>query len=385
MLSKLIVFIIILLWNGYPVYGQNLTPSIADTVTQVSPAVVMIKGEKISRTYQPGRIVLTHDYRIGSGFIIDKEGYILTCYHIISDAETISVELKSGKTYQAKIVKIDSKADISLLKINAKGSFPALEIGDPHKVRAGDQIIIIGNPLPKEVNMPPKVFKIPPAFKHSVSCGIIGSTERVGINHKRLFQLSLPVNFGNSGGPLLNENGEVIGVVNSKMLTFNGYPLEGVGFALSIEEAKGILQDYAAQQPTVIEINELVSNKKIRILILLTVIAVLLVLILSLRICRRRYKQYKFIKKKLYHAVYAGDYQQYAHILQRVCSNGFFGYGEVLINDLILLQSKEPWILSELNCRLENLKAKLNDLDKQRQIMKYQARINQVSGNMGCR
>lgn len=256
MLSKLVTLIVVLLMNNL-VYGQNLTPSIADTVAQVSPAVVMIKGEKISRIYQPGRITVTHNYRIGSGFIIDKEGYILTCYHIISDAETISVELKSGKIYVAKIVKIDSKADISLLKINSQGFFPSLKIGDPHKVRAGDQIIIIGNPLPKEVNMPPR------AFKHSVSCGIIGSTERVGINHKRLFQLSLPVNFGNSGGPLLNENGEVIGVVNSKMLTFNGYPLEGVGFALSIEEAKGILQDYAAQQPPAIEINELSSNKKI--------------------------------------------------------------------------------------------------------------------------
>ncbi len=374
MLSKLITFIVILLWNGYLAYGQNLTPSIADTVSQVIPAVVMIKGEKISRTYQPGRIIVTHDYRIGSGFIINKEGYILTCYHIISDAETISVELKSGKIYQAKIVKIDSKADISLLKIISKEIFPLLKIGNPSKVRAGDSIIIIGNPLPKEVNIPPK------AFKHSVSCGIIGSTERVGINHKRLFQLSLPVNFGNSGGPLLDEKGEVIGVVNSKMLTFNGYPLEGVGFALSIEEAKGMLEDYIVQQPSAIQkINELSSNKKIRILSLLAAIAGILTLTLFLRIRWNRFKtwnrakQYKSIKKKIYRAVYAGDYQQYARILQKVL--GLSEHWEALIDDLIFLQSKEPWILSELNSQLEDLKAKLNDLDKQRQIMKYQARM----------
>ncbi|MDI6735769.1 MAG: trypsin-like peptidase domain-containing protein [bacterium] len=372
MLSKLVIFIVALLWNGDLIYGQKLTPSIADTVTQVSPAVVMIKGEKISRTYQPGRITITHNYRIGSGFIIDKEGYILTCYHIISDAETISVELKSGKTYEAKIVKINSKADISLLKINSKEFFPALKIGDSFKVRAGDQIIIIGNPLPKEVNMPHM------AFKHSVSCGIIGSTERVGINHMRLFQLSLPVNFGNSGGPLLNENGEVIGVVNSKMLTFNGYPLEGVGFALSIEEAKGIFEDYTAQQPPAISINELSFNKKFRILSLLAGIAIILTLTLFLRICWNRSKQYKFIKKKIYRAVYAGDYQQYTRILQKVFGrHGLFEDWETLINDLIFLQSKEPWILSELNNQLEDLKAKLNDLDKQRQIMKCQARMKQ--------
>ncbi len=373
MLAKLIVFSVILLLRGDLVYGQNLTPSIADTVTQVSPAVVMIKGEKVSRTYQPGRIIITHDYRIGSGFIINKNGYILTCYHIIADAETISVELKSGKTYEAKIVKIDSKSDISLLKINSNEIFPSLKIGNPSKVRAGDSIIIIGNPLPKEVNMLPK------AFKHSVSCGIVGSTERVGINHMRLFQLSLPVNFGNSGGPLLSENGEVIGVVNSKMLTFNGYPLEGVGFALSIEETKEILEDYAIQQPTFLPINKLPLNKKFRILSLLTAIAAILTLILFLRICWNRSKQYKFIKKKIYRAIYAGDYQQYVRILQKVFRrHGLFEHWEKLINDLIFLQSKEPWILSELNNQLENLKAKLNDFDKQRQIMKCQARMKRV-------
>ncbi|MEW6096933.1 MAG: trypsin-like peptidase domain-containing protein [bacterium] len=387
-MSRLVVSITILLWTACPTYifAQELTPpSVADVVNQVSPAVVIIKGENISRTYQPGRIIVKHDYRIGSGFIINSEGYILTCNHIISNADIIEVELKSGKKYEAKILKRNSMADISLVKINAKNPLPAVKIGDATKVKAGNPIIIIGNPLPKQVNMPPK------AFKHSVACGVIGSTERVSSNNMQLFQLSLPVNFGNSGGPLLNEYGEVIGIVNSKMLTFNSYPLEGVGFALSIKEAEGIFKELTIynRKEAGIQFDELPLEKsRALILIFLTIIASVLIFILFIRIYQIGYKQYKFIKKKIYSAVYTGDYQRYANILKKVFknylvsinkSNELDGYFESLMDDLILLQTKEPWILPELSKRLEDLSTKLRDsLDLQRQIMKYQLKIKRM-------
>ncbi|MEW6609907.1 MAG: trypsin-like peptidase domain-containing protein, partial [bacterium] len=316
MISSLFIFFMIL-FVPY-VFAQELLPTVADVVNEVSPAVVLIKGEKISQTYQPGRVIIKHDYRIGSGFIIDPAGYILTCHHIITDADNIEVELKSGEKYEAKILKIDKKTDISLLKISHRKPLPQVKIGDPTKVREGNPIIIIGNPLPQQVNMPPK------AFKHSVACGVIGSTERVSNNNLHLFQLSLPVNFGNSGGPLFNEYGEVIGIVNSKMLTFNGYPLEGVGFALSIEEAKEIFNEFTVyKRKEKLTLSDDLSKDKVKLLTLLAIIAVLLTSILFFRISQNRWRQYKFIKKKLYKCVYAGDYQRFSTIIHKVLKNSF--------------------------------------------------------------
>lgn len=378
--NKVVITIIVIFLAICPVYvlAQEIVPSVADVVNQVSDAVVVIKGEKISRTYQPGRIIVTHDYRIGSGFIIDSEGYILTCNHIISEADIIQVELKSGEKYEAKRIKVNPQADVSLLKINPKNILTSVKIGDSDKVRAGDAVIIIGNPLPKEINMPPKVFK------HSVACGVIGSTERVTNNNMQLFQLSLPVNFGNSGGPLLNKYGEVIGIVNSKMLTFNKHPLEGVGFALSIKEVEEIFKDIATYKTKDITIQ---SNKPLleksgfhTPILLSIIIPSILILILGVKIYRHRYKEYKFIKEKIYNAIYRGNYQRYSDILKKVVKkNALDGYFETLVDDLILLHSKEPWILPELSKRLEELRSQVNDsLDLQRQIMKYQLKIKRI-------
>jgi len=383
MLSKLVSSVIILLvtMSTRDIVAQRLTPSVAEVVNQVSPGVVMVTGEKTSRTYQPGRIIVKVDYRIGSGFIIDTKGYILTCNHIINDAEIVKVELKSGGKYEAKILKTNSKADVSLLKINPTEPLTSLKIGNPDRARAGESIIIIGNPLPNQLNVPPYVFK------HSVSCGVIGSTERVNSNNMHLFQLSLPVNFGNSGGPLLNEFGEVIGIVNSKMLTFNSYPLEGVGFALSIKEIDELFKELIRDKEKEITIpfhKSPLEKNRVPLLIFLAGTTLVLIFILSLRISQNRYKQYKFIKKKISSAVYTGNYQRYSKILHRVFKNfkkdnNYASHLERLIDDLSLLPFNQPWILSELNYQLEDLKAHLNNsLDAQRQIMKYQLKIKRI-------
>jgi len=383
MLSKLVIPIIILLGSisTRDIFAQNLTPSVVEVVNQVSPAVVIITGEKTYRTYQPGRIIVKVDYRIGSGFIIDTKGYILTCNHIINEADTIKVELKSGEKYEAKILKTNSNADVSLLKITPQESLTSIKIGDSEKVRAGEPIIIMGNPLPNQLNIPTQVFK------HSVTCGVIGSTERVNSANMQIFQLSLPVNFGNSGGPLLNEYGEVIGIVNSKMLTFNSYPLEGVGFALAIKEIDNLFKELISHKEREIttQSNKLpVEKNRIPLLVFLAGTALVLFFILSMRISQNRYKQYQFIKKKIYRAVYTGDYQRYSKILHQLFKNlkkenNYVHTLEALTDDLFLLSARQPWILSELKNRLEGLKTQLNNsLDVQRQIMKYQLKIKRI-------
>ncbi|MFH1860060.1 MAG: trypsin-like peptidase domain-containing protein [bacterium] len=208
--------------------------SLADKIEQLSPSVVIVKGETITQRFEPGRLIVTHNWRLGSGFIVEDQGYILTCHHIIDGIGDIKVVLKNGTEYSARIVKINKQADLCLLKIKAH-DLPSIQTGDPSIVRAGDFVITIGNPLPKQMNAAPK------SFNNSVATGIIGSVDRVNPDNLRLFQLNLPVNFGNSGGPLFNRQGQVIGMVNSKMLAFNGHSIEGIGFALSIKEAAGII------------------------------------------------------------------------------------------------------------------------------------------------
>ena len=352
-------------------FAYTEKPSVADIVSQVSPSVVMVKAEKTSEEYNPGMLIIRKDYRIGAGFIVDKNGYILTCSHLIEGYDTFYVELKSGKGYIAQIIKIDPKTDACLLKISSKNNLPSVKIGDPRRVRPGDPVIIIGNPLPQELGLPPK------SFKPSVACGVIGSTERLSCDNKRLFQLSLPVNFGNSGGPLLNDKGEVIGIVNSKMTGFSGQRLEGIGFAISIEELRGMLSLLAKRRESVSQVS-VALLKKDREPIFLLITELLLVLLLIFRISQRRKRDYRLIKQRIYKAIYRGDYYEYSKILQRIFKDyrkNLVDYLPLLISDIILTKSKDPWLLPELERQLKDLSEHLHNPDRQREAMIYRAKV----------
>lgn len=367
-MKKTFLFLILLLKVSFA-YTEK--PSVADIVSEVSPSVVMVKAEKTSQEYQPGILIIRKDYRIGAGFIVDPKGYILTCSHIIKGYDTLYVELKSGKGYSAQIIKIDPKTDVCLLKIDAKTQLFSVKIGESRKVRPGDPIITIGNPLPQELGLGPK------SFKPSVACGVIGSTERLSPDNKKLFQLSLPVNFGNSGGPLLNDKGEVIGIVNSKMTGFSGHTLEGIGFAISIEELRPMLNLLAKRREPISQVS-VTLLKKNRQPIFLLITELLLVFVLILRISQRRERDYRLIKQRVCRAVYLGDYYEYSKILQRIfkgCRKRFPPYLPFLISDIILLQSKEPWLLPELERQLEDLTEHLHNLDRERDAMIYRAKV----------
>ncbi|MBR0415159.1 MAG: trypsin-like peptidase domain-containing protein [Clostridia bacterium] len=164
----------------------------------------------------------------GSGVIISKDGYVVTNNHVIADAQDITVTLKSGKEYTAKLVGTDEKTDIAVLKIDAKDLTPAT-YGDSSAVAVGEQIIVVGNPLG--------------SLGGSVTTGIISATDReitVEKSTMTLLQIDAAVNPGNSGGALFNLKGELVGVVNAK---YSSEEVEGLGFAIPINTAKATIED----------------------------------------------------------------------------------------------------------------------------------------------
>ncbi len=163
---------------------------------------------------------------VGSGFIVDKSGYILTNYHVIEDAARIMVSLPSGEEYIAKIVGTDEETDLAVLKINAGRDLPFIRLGDSEKARVGDWVLAIGSPF---------------GLAKTVTAGIISQTRRETPNgnaFQKFIQTDAAINRGNSGGPLVNMNGEVIGI-NSQIATSTG-DYNGIGFALPSNEAANV-------------------------------------------------------------------------------------------------------------------------------------------------
>jgi serine protease Do len=164
----------------------------------------------------------------GSGVIITSDGYIVTNNHVVNGASSLKVTLQDGTEYEASIVGADSLTDLAIVKIEAT-SLPAATLGNSSSVIVGDKVYAIGNPLG--------------VFTSSVSAGIVSGLNRtieVEGQSMTLMQTDASVNPGNSGGGLFNENGELIGIVNSKSL---GVDVEGLGFAIPIDDAKNVIVD----------------------------------------------------------------------------------------------------------------------------------------------
>ncbi|MBP0632091.1 MULTISPECIES: DegQ family serine endoprotease [unclassified Cupriavidus] len=156
---------------------------------------------------------------VGSGFIISADGYVMTNAHVVADAETIYVTLPDKREFKAKLIGSDKRTDVALLKVDAT-NLPRLPLGDSEKVRAGEWVLAIGSPF---------------GLDNSVTAGIVSAKGRDTGDYVPFIQTDVAVNPGNSGGPLINLRGEVIGI-NSQIYSRSGGYM-GISFAIPIDEA----------------------------------------------------------------------------------------------------------------------------------------------------
>ena len=213
----------------------NVNPSKFDTKSEalsateaynkVAPAAVVVSTKSVTQGY----FMQTQEVEgIGSGFIINEEGYILTNYHVVKGAQEISVTLSNDVTTTAQIVNYDENQDVAMIKITDESvKIPAtVELGDSDALQPGEEVIAIGTPLSTELSS-------------TVTKGIISATSRsVAVESgvtMNLIQTDAAINAGNSGGPLVNTKGEVVGINSSKI---SGEAVEGIGFSIPINDIK---------------------------------------------------------------------------------------------------------------------------------------------------
>lgn len=196
-----------------------------DVFDKVHPAVVNIVATTLSVNFWMEIIPREGQ---GSGFIIDREGYILTNNHVVAKAQKIIVTLSDGRKLTASLVGRDPASDLAVIKIPSGKVNMAVALGDSDQVRVGQKAIAIGNPF---------------GLSHTLTTGIVSALRRsimTGENAQidDLIQTDAAINPGNSGGPLLNSNGEVIGINTAIFSLSGGY--QGIGFAIPINRAKDV-------------------------------------------------------------------------------------------------------------------------------------------------
>lgn len=202
-------------------------PSIADVVEKVFPSVVAINTETVTIDFfsrpqtQKGA---------GSGWVIDKNGIIVTNNHVVEGAKKVIIEMFDGKTFQVGSERIyrDPITDLAIIKVDA-GNLPAASIGDSTKLRVGDWVVALGNPLGKGLR----------AKEGTVSGLKVSLMVEQEETLDGLIETSAAINPGNSGGPLINLAGQVIGITSAKMAAVG---VEGMGYAISIQEAIPIIE-----------------------------------------------------------------------------------------------------------------------------------------------
>lgn len=234
-----------------PIVAQQMPESaippsrfVTAAVNRVGPAVVRIDTERTVTRRIPDPLFEDPFFRrffgdsfpqqspsqrlqgLGSGFIIDRSGEILTNAHVVNQADKVTVLLKDGRTFEGKVQGVDEVTDLAVVKISAGGDLPVATLGNSSDVQVGDWAIAVGNPL---------------GLDNTVTLGIVSTLKRtsgqVGIPDKRIdfIQTDAAINPGNSGGPLLNDQGEVIGI-NTAIRP----DAMGIGFAIPIDKAKSI-------------------------------------------------------------------------------------------------------------------------------------------------
>jgi serine protease Do len=213
-------------WTPPPESQQPILPSITEVVAKVKPSVVAINVEVV--TYD----IFNRPTQVegaGSGWIIDRDGYIVTNNHVVEGAESVTVTLGDGSKFSAIEVRMDSLTDLAVVKIDAH-NLPALDIGDSSLLAIGDWVIAVGNALGMGIS----------ATSGIVSALDVSLAESADQTLHGLVQTDAAINPGNSGGPLVNMAGEVIGIDSIKVAQVG---VEGMGYAISINEAMPIIEE----------------------------------------------------------------------------------------------------------------------------------------------
>ena len=229
--------------NGVPVLqapSQPVAGSFREAAAKAMPAVVNIYTSKASRESHP--LLKDPFFRrffgdrappdeqlasLGSGVIVSSDGYILTNFHVIDGADAIEVGLADGRKAQARIVGTDPETDLAVIRIK-ENKLPVMALGDPERARVGDVVLAIGNPF---------------GVGQTVTVGIITALGRnnLHINHfENFIQTDAAINFGNSGGALVDTNGNLLGI-NAAIYSQTGGSV-GIGFAIPVSTAKMVLE-----------------------------------------------------------------------------------------------------------------------------------------------
>src|SRR3954447_9167319 len=212
--------------------------TVSDIYKKVSPGVAFIEADVVENTNSPfGFPQQQRGTATGSGFVLDKQGYILTNAHVVNGASNIQVHFGQGSPVSAKLIGKDLSTDLALIKVDPSKTKPApVPLGDSSKLKVGDPAVAIGNPF---------------GFDDTVTTGIISALQRQinapnGFSIDNVIQTDAAINPGNSGGPLLNAVGQVVGI-NSQIATGGGGSGSvGIGFAIPINTAKTVIPQLKA-------------------------------------------------------------------------------------------------------------------------------------------
>ncbi|MCE9498979.1 MAG: trypsin-like peptidase domain-containing protein [Leptospira sp.] len=222
----------------------NLEQAFQEVFDKVSPSVVSIATERtvdmrnspfagdpffehfFGGGGRPDQSMKRKESGLGSGIILNDEGYILTNHHVVGGWDKFKVKLKNKEEYTAKLVGANKNIDLALLKISGAKNLKPAELGDSSKVRVGNWAIAIGAPL---------------GFEQSFTVGVVSSVSRNNMDSSGLnyIQTDASINQGNSGGPLLDINGQVVGI--NRMIASQSGGSVGIGFAIPINEAKNVM------------------------------------------------------------------------------------------------------------------------------------------------
>jgi serine protease Do len=214
-------------YDGHPTQLATTAGAltVSDIAKKVGPAVVAV-----STTLQSAQ-GFGNQGGVGTGMIINQDGYILTNYHVIEGAQQVKITLSNGKQANAKVINYDANYDVAVIKITDKVDIPAVvELGDSDNLQVGESMVAIGNPLGTD-------------FFGSVTTGVVSALNRkiTGDSNKLSYiQTDAAINSGNSGGPLINSSGQVIGI-NTAKIKESG--VEGLGFAIPINAVKNKIPD----------------------------------------------------------------------------------------------------------------------------------------------